>query len=33
MLRAAFVALCLLIFTMFKYTISYLDDPYARPAI
>jgi len=33
MLRAAFVPLCMLIFTIFKLTISCLDDPDARHAI
>jgi hypothetical protein len=33
MLRAAFVPLCLLIFTMFKYTISCLDNPDVRHAL
>lgn len=33
MLRAAIVPLCLLMFTLFKCTISYLDDQDTRHAI
>lgn len=33
MVRAAFVPLCLLMFTILKVTISCLDDHYARHAI
>jgi uncharacterized membrane protein YsdA (DUF1294 family) len=32
MLRAAFVPLCLLMFTLFKFTIFWLDDHYAQHA-